>query len=126
MAILQYPLSSKREWPTLTITTTATGQSEVLSIGGATLSAVEMPAAWTAANLSFLASMDGTNFRPVYGSTGNEVLFTVGAARIVTFDPAFWLGLQYLKLRSGTNAAPVAQGASRTLRIALQALGQIK
>ena len=122
-----YRLPTKREWSSFTISTAANGQSDDIDLGGATMSALAIPATWTAASLTFLASPDrGTTFFDVYGSTGDEITYTVAASRVVTFDPAFWLGIRHLRVRSGTTATPVPQAAERTLYIGTQALGVIR
>jgi hypothetical protein len=46
-----------------------------------------------------------------------EVTLTAAADRIVRFPPDFRLGFPYLRIRSGTTAAPVNQAAARTVEI---------
>lgn len=122
-----YTLPSKRHWASFEMSTAANGQSDTLDFAGATLAGLRMPSAWDAADLTFLASPDGAvSYASVYGSTGDEITYTVAAERVVTFDPAFWLGVQYLVIRSGTFAAPVAQTTTRTFYACLQALGTIR
>ena len=78
---------------------------------------------WSAAAVSFLVSTDGINFVDLYDKAGNEVtipslILATNATRAVLVDPVFFLGARYLKIRSGTSAAPVAQGAQRALVLA--------
>lgn len=123
----QFPLPSKRSWAALTLSTAADGLSEEMDIGGATIAAIAMSTAWTAADLTFkVRPLRTIDYLDVYGSTGGEVTYTVAASRVVTFDPAFWLGFQFIQFRSGVTAAPVAQAEERTLHVALQALGVIR
>lgn len=79
--------------------------------------ALQMPATWTAANLTFQASFDGVTFGDLYDEAGTEIVVTASASRFIILEPARWLGVRYFKIRSGTSAAPVSQGAARTIRV---------
>lgn len=81
------------------------------------LAGIQMPAAWTAASLTFQASFDGTTYAEVCDTSGAAVTFTVAAGTFVVINPATIAGVRNLKVRSGTSGAPVAQGAERTLRL---------
>ena len=91
--------------------------SGVVELGDSRLFAVQMPTAWTAGNLTFQVSDDGTDFYDLYDSDGSEVVVTAGgASRVIQLtNPARYLGLRWLKVRSGTTGTPVNQGAERTL-----------
>lgn len=87
-------------------------------LGAGRIVAIEMPAAWDAAGLSFqFCSDNNQTYRDAYAS-GSEVTETVAASRVITgltssrYDPALWI-----KVRSGTAGTPVAQTADRTLRL---------
>lgn len=110
------------------------GQTNTLTVtiaGGASLSGaidlatqrlagIAMPAAWTAANLTFQASTDGETFNDLYDWLGGEYTVQVGGpARHLQLPLADFLGLRHLRIRSGTAAAPVNQAASRTLTLVL-------
>lgn len=85
--------------------------------------AIQMPADWTTANLTFQASNDlaGT-YQDVYRE-GTEVNIAAADDRYIVFDPPTKLaGLRYIKVRSGTSASPVNQGAARTLILMGQAI----
>ena len=94
--------------------------SGVVDIGeGKTLCAIDMPADWTAANLTFQASTasDGT-FDNLYDQYGTEKTVTADEDRYIALDdPAFWLGVRYIKVRSGTAASAVNQGAERVITL---------
>ena len=94
-----------------------TALSGAFRLNGATLLGIEMSAAWTAANLTFQHSIDGTNFFDMYDGAGAEVSLTVVAAHYVFLPPADWSGIVYLKVRSGTGGTPVNQGAERVLKL---------
>lgn len=82
------------------------------------LFAIEMPAAWTAAAITFSASYDGTTYLDVYEDDGDEVSFTVDASRYVLIrDPAKFFGIKQIKVRSGTTGTPVNQGGARTVNL---------
>lgn len=88
------------------------------------ITAIQIPAAWTAAAITFAADVDGTGtFQPVYDEAGTELTIAsanVVASRYVLLGATTFLCLTGLiKIRSGTSAAPVNQGAARTLGIAI-------
>jgi hypothetical protein len=93
--------------------------SEAGKFYGNTLIGILMPAAWTSASLSFQGSIDGTNFYDLYDSTGTEKTCTAGASRILLFPPQDWFGVEWIKVRSGTSAAAVNQGADRVITLLL-------
>jgi hypothetical protein len=82
-----------------------------------------MPAAWTAAGLTFQASLDGINYFNVFddGTTAGtfvETTWTAAASQYqIVAAPAKWVGVRWLKIRSGTSGVPVNQAAERTLTI---------
>lgn len=77
-----------------------------------------MPAAWDAAGLTFQASIDTTNFYDVYDDSGNVLIVQAAASRfIVIASPLAYLGIQRIKLRSGTPSAAVNQTADRILQL---------
>ena len=85
--------------------------------------AIKMPADWTPANLTFQASnVSGGTFYDVYNDAGDEITALAAATRIITIDVNS-LGLaplSFIKIRSGTSATAVAQGAERTLTLILK------
>ncbi len=98
-----------------------TALSGAINLGAQTLVAIIIPAAWTAAAISFQASEDGgTTWYDVFDSTGTEVSIAsanVVAGRRVTVDPTAYVGLDINKVRSGVTATPVNQGAARALTL---------
>ena len=82
------------------------------------LFALIMPAAWTAAVLTFSGSYDGTTFNPLYNDSGTEISFTVSTSRfVVVTDPSRFFAVKKLKVRSGPVALPVNQAAARTINL---------
>lgn len=90
---------------------------------GMRLGGIIMPSAWTAANLTFQVSADGISFHDLRDKYDAEVMVSVSANNGYVLDLADWLTLPYLKIRSGTAAAPVNQAATRTLTLLLRATG---
>jgi hypothetical protein len=81
-----------------------------------------MPAAWTAAALTFQVSTDGVTYRNMYDFYGNEVTVSAAialASRALTIVIVDWLNVRFIKVRSGTAAAPVNQGADRAIELVI-------
>lgn len=94
--------------------------SAAVPLGAKTLVGVGLPAAWTAAGLTFQVSVDGSTWLDLYSGTA-EVAFTSAAAgRYVAVDPTLWRGVNFIKVRSGTGASAVNQLADRTLTLVLK------
>lgn len=109
-------------YPELRSTTTATIASAGNLSGAVNLSelvpmAIIMPAAWTAAALTFQASADNSTYNDVYTSGGGEYTVQAAASRFIVLDLTDFVGMRYLKVRSGTSGTPVAQAAQRVLTL---------
>lgn len=83
---------------------------------------IDMPAAWTAASLTFQGSNDGVTFRDLYDKTGAEYTVAASANQAIILPLADFIGIRRFKIRSGTAGAPVNQGGARSLFVATQAL----
>lgn len=105
--------------PTQVPITIANGASlaAAVDLDGKTLVGIHMPAAWTAANLTFQVSEDGVTYDDFYDSSGTEKTVIAAQARYIEIPPAAWVGIRFVKVRSGTAAVTVAQGAARTLQL---------
>ena len=88
--------------------------SASVQVNGERIQVVEMPSAWTAAGLSFQGSPDNSNFFDLWDETG-EFTLAVDASRRIQINSDTLSQQAYLKVRSGTSAAPVNQGAERKL-----------
>lgn len=100
----------------VTTATIANGQSlsGAVDMRGFHFLGILMPAGWTAASLSFQGSVDGTNFGSIFYDTGLEYTYSVDAGLfIVITNSARFNPIHSIKIRSGTHAAPVNQGAER-------------
>lgn len=86
---------------------------------GRSLAGIVIPSAgWTAAVITFqVSNVTGGTYVDLYDDNGNEVTVQAAAGRAIGIDAAA-LGLapyQFVKIRSGTTATPVNQGAQRDL-----------
>ncbi len=89
-----------------------------IDMGGKRLARIAMPAAWTTANLTFQVSpISGGSFTDLYDSTGTEYTVTASTSRTIIIPFADFIGLKFIKIRSGTTGTPVVQAADRILTI---------
>lgn len=100
----------------------ADSQSGIIDLREFNLVALQTPAAWTTANITFLGSLDGVTYCTVKDSGGTEVAVTTAASTSHVLNPETFGGFRYLKVRSGTAASPVNQGAERVVLLGLAAL----
>ena len=103
-------------------TTIANGESlsGLVELGTLTLVGIEIPADWTAANLTLQTTNEsGGTLVDVYDKAGNEYTITVGGtSRFIALDKSDLQGIgRFIKLRSGTSGTPVNQGADRVLKL---------
>ncbi len=110
---------------TVKLVTIANGQSlsGQIDLEGYALVGIYMPSAWTAADLTFQATdVSGGSFQNVYDDQGNEVRVTVSASCCIGIDAVAGAlaPFRFMKIRSGTSAVPVAQGADRTIKLVLK------
>ena len=83
-------------------------------IGGEfTLIGIKYPAAWTAAVITFLVSLDGVNWANLLDDAGNEISKTVTADQYRELDSSEFKSAIHLKIRSGVAASAIAQAADR-------------
>ena len=90
-----------------------------IDLGAFRAGRIHIPAAWTAAALTFQVSADGSTYGDLFDNTGVEYTAQAAAGRAVLLPLIDFLGMRYLKIRSGPTAAPVAQAAQRDLVIQL-------
>jgi hypothetical protein len=100
---------------TATIAANGTRSAEIDIGNGRILTGIRMPALWTTANMSFLAGASAA-LQDLYDDAGVRVSVVVGGGRTVQIgDPAKWIGIRYLKVRSGATSTSVAQTAARSV-----------
>jgi hypothetical protein len=95
-----------------------TSLSGEVDLGALDLVGIQMPAAWTAASMTFQVSVDGgVTWLEHTSSAGTETTFTVAASQYIAVDPTLWRGVNAVKVRSGTLGSPVNQGQAVTLNL---------
>lgn len=84
--------------------------SDPIALHGASLSALAMPAAWTAADIVIQGSLDGAAWLDAYDAAGNKLTVKVDHDRFVVLSPDATIGLQWVRFVS-----TVAQGGARVI-----------
>lgn len=98
------------------VATIPSGQSEsnVINIEGESIVAIQMPAAWDAASLTFRVSNDNVTFVDLYfRDLEFELLVDADQGHSLEIIPT--VGWSYFILRSGTSAGPINQLADRDI-----------
>lgn len=74
-----------------------------------------VPAAWTTAAITFAGSVDGTNFYPIFDAGLERTIASadVVTGRMIILNLSDWLGVKFVRIRSGTSGTPVNQTAQR-------------
>lgn len=98
--------------PTETVIPSGSDTSGNLNAGGRVPSALVMPAAWTAADITFEVSIDGSTWVPVHLADGTQYTLTVAASRFVSLTADYFIGAKHVRLVSSVN-----QGADRTMTL---------
>ena len=89
--------------------------SASFNLGGRIIAGAFVPSAWTAAVVTFQASWDNVTFSDVQTAAGAEYSLTATAGKYLAADPVMFYGVNFVKVRSGTSAAPVNQAADRSV-----------
>ncbi len=97
--------------------------SVAVDLASSRLAAILIPSDWTAAAITYQVSLDGVNYGDLYdGATEASISSaSVVAGRVLRLPRSEWAGVRYLKIRSGTSAAPVSQVAERILTLGVYA-----
>lgn len=94
--------------------------SNAALVGDQVFIGLQMPAAWSAASLSFQISYDnGLTFHDLYDDSGTEVVLSPAspAGKYLAITPDPFNGITLLKIRSGATGAAVNQAADRVLTV---------
>lgn len=95
--------------------------SASVDLGPRYLLGIETPAALDTGTvlLSFLASIDGITYLPVYDQAGVEktIVCVIAAAQHIVLDPTLFMGIRWLQIRAGNHGSPVAQTADRAFNL---------
>lgn len=110
-----------KHYQVVTVTTAATGLSDIIDIGSFCPRSIQMSTAWTTADITFMGAVSSTDYMGSVRKTtaGTEVTHVTSAVYTLTLDPEQFAGLRYLQIRSGTTTTPVAQAAERVLYLGL-------
>jgi hypothetical protein len=76
---------------------------------GGTIVRITVPQEFTKANLTFMSSSDGTLYNDLYDAGGQEITMTANPDTTIIIAAHWARSLGWLKFRSGTRDAPVAQ-----------------
>jgi hypothetical protein len=93
-------------------------------LGAWTLIAISMPATtWTTAALTFQASPDGgTTWQEATSSSGTGLSYTATQSAFILIDPSTLLGMNCIKVRSGTSGSPVTQSAGAVISLLVRGI----
>lgn len=92
--------------------------SAAVQLNGLHGEAIVMPAAWTAAGLSFTAGdTELGTFQPLFDGLGVELTMSVLASQTIVLPISMIRAFNWLKMRSGTSAVPVVQGTQRVVSL---------
>ena len=77
------------------------------------------PAAWTGSNISFQLSFDGVVWANLVNRSGAEIIAAVKPNSVIILTE-YTQQVAWLKIRSGTSAAPVVQTARRDFKTTIE------
>jgi len=99
-------------------------QSNIINIGDYKCIDFYMPSGWTTANLSFLISptYSGYNYETLEDDASSEVSVIAQDLSVISLDTNVvnMVAGKFIKIRSGTESTPVAQGAERIIYLILK------
>lgn len=99
--------------------TIASGQTEtgVIDTGGMNLVGIMFPATFTGTTVTFeMCNTSSGTFVPVVSTTsGTALSYTVAQAKYSAIDPTPFLGIKFLKIKSGST-----EGTARALVLSLR------
>lgn len=105
-------LASDHGVPVNVSATIADGQSlsAGVDLGGRALVGIETPAGWTTAVMTFQVSTDNSTWIEYEDVNGTAIQIpSTAASKYRAIDPADFISVRYLKVRSGTSGSAVAQ-----------------
>jgi len=95
--------------------------SDGIDCSAGTIMRITVPQEFTDANLTFQASSDGNLYNDLYDDRGVEITVPVAPNTTVVISGTWARTVGFLKLRSGTRAAPVPQSVTTKFAIAVEA-----
>ncbi len=105
------PVASDKTLSTVDVTIAHDGSLSGASadLGSAGIARIIMPATWDAAVLTFQVSQDNSTWNNLYDANGTEYTVQAAASRSIILPPADFVGIRYIKVRSGTAGSAVTQ-----------------
>ncbi len=92
--------------------------SDEIDLQGFDAMRINMPVAWTAADMTFQLHDGDEVWRDVYWDWGAELVIAVAAGLSIELSVFNLLKhLRFLRIRSGTTGTPVAQDAARLITL---------
>lgn len=105
--------------PNVLATISASGTTTgIINLHGFTLTGILLPTTFTSTTLTFLVSVDGTNFYPLKTTaSGTSLSYTVAQGTYAALNPVDFYGVHYLEIVGGST-----EGSARTLTLALKGI----
>lgn len=95
--------------------------SDVITLSKANVIAIQVPAGWTSASMTFSVSADGITYSDLFDQAGNEYILPVVAGKYFGgLDVLIMGSFNYMRIRSGTSASPVNQTSGAVLNCVLR------
>jgi hypothetical protein len=94
----------------------STTTTPAIPTSGLSLVGIQLPAAFTSTAITFLASLDGVTYQPLYNSSG-AVSYTVAQGEFIAIKPEDFYGIPFFKIVGGTSEA-----AARSFSVALKGI----
>jgi hypothetical protein len=97
----------------------AASLSDAVDVGEGVVVGFLVPT-FTSAALTFQGSDDGITFKDLKDAAAAEVTIVASVGDVFFAAPAALNSAAFIKVRSGTSAAPVAQGAQRLIKVVIK------
>ena len=97
----------------------AASLSDVVEVGEGVVVGFLVPT-FTAAVITFQGSDDGVTFKDLKDAAAAEVSIASSVGDVYFAAPAGLNSAAFIKVRSGTSAAPVAQGGQRLIKVVIK------
>ncbi len=110
------PLQNVFKSDTVTIASSATTSGSI-DLSGLGLIAMIMPAAFTGTTVTFQMSLDDVTYYDIYNTSNTVISATVTQGRAYMFVPGDFVGVRYLKVKSGST-----EGGTRIITLVSRVL----
>ncbi len=86
--------------------------SDAVNLNGFGMVGLILPAALTSTTMTFTGSQDNVTFTALYNVVGTQLAITVAASRIILFSPGDFVGINFVKLVTGSS-----EGSDRLIQV---------